>query len=184
MKLRQLKEKIEVEIQRLRQELLTLRTGRATSALIEDLKVAAYEGSAPLSLKELGAISIPDAVTIVVKPWDLSLLPKIEKALRASTGGFNPVAFDDLLRINLPPPSQERRLEMVKVVKSRSEAAKVELRQIRQDEMRSVDEMEKNGVISQDERFKTRDEVEKIIKAKTEEIERIIKEKETELLKL
>ncbi len=182
MKLHELREKIERQITHLSGELSTVRTGRATSALVENIKVDAYEGSAPLTVRELATISVGEPTIIIVKPWDLSLIPKIEKAIRTSPGGLSPVVFDDLLRINLPPLSQERRQELAKVVRAKAEATKVELRQIRQDEMRSIDEMEKNGVISEDERFKTREEVEKVIREKSEEIEEMAKTKESELM--
>lgn len=184
MKIHELKEKIEQRISHLKQEVATVRTGRATASLVEDIKVGAYEGSAPLAVKELATISLPDAATITIHPWDLHVLPKIEQAVRGAPGGLSPVVFDDLIRLNLPPLSQERRREMVKIVKSKVEDCKIEIRQIRQDEMRSIDEMEQNGVISQDERFRTRAEVEKIIKEKTTEVESIGKTKEQELLNL
>lgn len=182
MKIHELKEKIDRQITHLREELSTVRSGRATTALVENIRVDAYEGSASLTVKELATISISEPTIITIKPWDLTLVPKIEKAIRISPGGLNPVVFDDLVRINLPPLSQERRQELAKVVKAKAEAAKVELRQIRQDEMRSIDEMEKNGVISQDDRFKIREEVEKVIRQKSEDVEEIAKTKESELL--
>ena len=184
MKLHELREKIDRQIKHLSEELATVRSGRATSALVENIKVDAYEGSAPLTVRELATISISEPTIITIKPWDVTLSSKIEKAIRVSPGGLNPVVFDDLIRINLPPLSQERRQEMAKVVKSKAEATKVELRQIRQDEMRSIDEMEKNGVISEDDRFSLREEVEKTVKEKTEEVEKIAREKEAELMKV
>ena len=113
-----------------------------------------------------------------------TIIPKIEKALRATPGGLNPSVYDDTIRLALPPLSEERRQELVKVIKVKVEETKVEVRQIRQDEMRSVDEMEKNGVISQDERFRLREEVEKLIKEKSLEVENLGKDKEQDLLRL
>lgn len=184
MKIHELKGKIEQRISHLKQEVASIRTGRAVTSLVEEIKVDVYEGSAPLAVKELATISLPDAATITVHPWDLHVLPKIEQAIRKAPGGLSPVVFDDLIRINLPPLSEERRREMAKIVKVKVEEAKIEIRQIRQDEMRSIDEMESNGVISKDERFRTREEVEKIIKEKTAEVESIGKTKEQELLRI
>ena len=184
MKLSQLAEKADRQIRILKEDLATIRSGRASAGLVENIKVEAYEGAPSLQLKELATISVPESTVIAVKPWDLTLIPKIEKAIRAAPGGLNPVVFDDLLRINLPPLSKERRLELLRVVKDKAEAAKIELRQLRQDEMRSIDEMEENGVISQDERFRTREEVEEIIKGKTIEIDAIVGAKEKELLSI
>lgn len=184
MKIHELKEKIEQRISHLKSDLSAIRTGRANPSLIEDIKVEAYEGSAPLSIKELATVGVAEATALTVRPWDLSILPKIEKAIRNAPGGLNPVTFDDVIRIDLPPLSQERRQELAKIVHVKIEETKVEIRQIRQDEMRSIDEMEKNGVISEDERFRTREEVEKIIKEKSNEIEVIGKQKEEELMKV
>lgn len=184
MKLPQLKEKADHLIKILKEDLATVRTGRASVSLVESIKVEAYEGTPPMVLNELATISIAEPTVITVKPWDLTLITKIEKAIRSAPGGLNPTVFDDLLRINLPPQSSERRLELFKVVKAKAEAAKVELRQLRQDEMKSVDEMEENGVISQDDRFRTREEVEGIIKGKTGEIDAIVAAKEEELLSI
>lgn len=184
MKIHELKEKIEQRVSHLKQELTTIRTGRANPSLVEEIKLEAYDGSTPLTIKELATVGVTDASTLTVRPWDLSILPKIEAAIRNCPGGLSPVTFDDTIRIALPPLSQERRQELVKIVHGKMEEAKVGIRQIRQDEMRSIDEMEKNGVISEDERFRTREEVEKIIKEKSNEVENIGKAKEKELLKI
>lgn len=184
MKIAELKAKIEERIQHLKQEFAAIRTGRVTSGLVEHVKVNAYGGSTPLTVRELATIATPDFTTITIHPWDAHILPKIEEALRRAPGGLNPVVFDDLIRINLPPLSQERREELVKVVKTKVEETKVEIRQVRQDEMRSIDEMEQNGVISEDERFRLREEVEKIVKEKTHEVEETGRSKEQELLKV
>lgn len=184
MKLSQLAEKADRHIRILKEDLATVRTGRASAGLVENIKVEAYDGTPPLQVKELATVSIPEPTVIAVKPWDLTLIPKIEKAIRSAPGGLNPAVFDDLLRINLPPLSKERRLELSKVVKTKAEVAKIELRQLRQDEMKSIDEMEENGVISEDDRFRTREEVEEILKEKTGEIDEIVRVKEKELLSI
>lgn len=184
MKIHELKEKIDQRISHLKSELSTIRIGRANASLVEEIKVDAYDGSPSLSIKELATIGVPEPTTITVRPWDLSIIPKIEKAIRAAPGGLNPVTFDDTIRITLPPLSQERRLELSKIVKTKVEEARVEIRQIRQDEMQALNEMEENGVISQDERFRTREEVEKIVKEKTAEAEQVGRDKEEELLRI
>jgi len=184
MKIHELKEKIDQRIFHFKSQLAPIRTGRAFPSLVEEIKVEAYEGALPLTIKELATIGVPEPTTITIKPWDLSLIPKIEKALRATPGGLNPSVYDDTIRLALPPLSEERRQELVKVIKVKVEETKVEVRQIRQDEMRSVDEMEKNGVISQDERFRLREEVEKLIKEKSLEVENLGKDKEQDLLRL
>lgn len=184
MKIQELRDKVSHQVTHFKEELSTIRTGRASSSLVENIKVEAYEGSGYMAIRELATISIPEPTAITIHPWDMSILPKIEKAVRNSPGGLNPVVFDDLIRVPVPPLSQERRMELVKMVKNKAEEAKVEIRQIRQDEMKSIDEMEHNGIISEDERFKMRGEVESIIKEKSEEIERAASEKEVELLKI
>lgn len=184
MKIHVLKEKMGGCVSRLKEEISGIRTGRATSSLVENIKVEAYEGSPPLAVRELATISVSEPTNITISPWDLSLIPKIERAVRSSPGGLNPVVFDDLIRVPVPPLSGQRRQELTKVVRKRCEETKVEIRQIRQDEMKSIDEMEQNGIISEDEKFRLRDEVENIVKQKTAEIEKIAGEKEAELLKI
>lgn len=184
MKIAELKAKIDQRISNLRQELSTIRTGRATASLVEEIKVDAYDGSPALTIKELATISVPDVATVSIRPWDLSLIPKIERTIRNAPGGLSPVTFDDTIRVPVPALSAERRQELVKVVGQRVEETKITVRQIRQDEMRSLDEMEQNGVISKDERFRTREEVEKVVKEKTHELEEIGKAKEAELLRI
>ena len=103
MKIAELKEKIESRISHLKSELSTIRTGRANASLVEDIVVAAYEGSPSLSIKELATIGVPEPTTITIRPWDLSITPKIEKAIREVPGGLNPVTFDDTIRLVLPP---------------------------------------------------------------------------------
>ena len=183
MELSDLKDKLQKSVEHLRSELVSVRTSRASATLVEDLKIEAYEGSPPLTLKELATITTPEPNLIVVQPWDVSVLPKIEKALREErTLGLSPVSFDDLIRLPVPPLSQERREEMAKLIGEKAEAARVAVRSIRQDAMRSIDEMEKNKVLSEDERFRQRSQAEAEVKEVVEQIDSVAKAKESEVL--
>ncbi|MCX6783639.1 MAG: ribosome-recycling factor [candidate division WWE3 bacterium] len=167
-----------------KEELAVIRSGRATSALVEDVKVEAYAGSL-MSLRELASITVPDPTVIIITPWDTSTIPAIEKALRTINGAsFNPVADKSQLRLPIPPLSEERRREMVKVVRMKLEDARVAIRNIRQDEMKTLDEEEENGAISKDERFKTRETVEIEVKKFNSHLEDAASKKEQELLRI
>lgn len=167
-----------------KEELAQVRTGRATASLVENVKIEAYAGTV-LTLKEVASINVPDATSILITPWDKSTLPAIDKALRTIPGAsFNPVLERDAVLLPIPPLSEERRHEFVKLVKSKLEESRVAIRNIRQDEMKSLDEMEKNGVISEEERHRTRELVEMEVKKFNELLEEVAKKKEEELLRV
>lgn len=183
MELGDLQQKLKATLEHLREQLAVIRTGRANSSLVEKIRVEAYEGAASLTVKELATITSPEPNLIVIAPWDLSIIPKIESALRQAPGlGVSPVVFDNLIRVPLPPLSEERRREMVKLLKTKLEEARQAVRNIRQDAMRSIDEMEENGVISEDERFRRREEVEKAVREANFALRKMGEEKERELL--
>jgi ribosome recycling factor len=172
-------------IDHFKEDLAQVRTGRATAALVEKVKVEAYEGASPLTLEEVASINVPEASTILITPWDKSTMPAIDRALRTIPGAsFNPVMERDSLLLPIPPLSEERRRELVKLVKSKLEESRVAIRNIRQDEMKSLDEMEENGVISEEERHRTREAVEAEVKKFNDLLEEVAKKKEEELLRV
>ena len=166
----------------LRAELAQIRTGRASSALVEEIKVRAYEGSEPLPLKELGTISIPDAQSITITPWDKSVLQKIEKGILESGKGLNPVNDGESIRVPIPPLTEERRIEMTKQVSAMVEEAKIKVRNIRQNAIKAAEEMEENGVISEDELHRQKKVIEDDISKVTQELIEMGKTKEQELM--
>lgn len=184
MKTREFTEHLQKVVDHFKEDLLQVRTGRATSSLVENVKVEAYVGST-LTLREVASINVPDAGTILITPWDKSIIPAIDKALRTVAGAsFNPVVERDALLLPIPPLSEERRHELVKLVKSKLEESRVAIRNIRQDEMKSLDEMEENGVMSKEDRFRSREEVEAEVKKFNEALEVVATKKEEELLRV
>jgi ribosome recycling factor len=164
----------------LQSDLMTLRTGRASPQLIENIKVEHYETLMPI--KQLGAISVPDAKTIEITPWDITALETIEKALQKADLGCNPVNDGKLIRISLPQMTEERRKTLAKNIKAMSEDCKVKIRQERRDTIEKIKKAEKRKEISQDDckRFET--EIQKLTDNSIEEIDKILSEKEKEIM--
>lgn len=163
-------------------ELSKLRVGRASAGLVEDIMVEAYAGSAPLPIKELGSVQIPDAQSILITPWDKSVLASIEKAIRDSGKGLNPVNEGDNLRIPVPPLTEERRKGMAKEISQLVEQAKIRVRTLRKDVIKSVEEQEDNGVISEDDMNRQKKEIEAKIADINKELEEMGDQKAAEVM--
>lgn len=172
-------EKTNQTVVHLKEELATLRTSRANPALIENLMVAAYETQMPL--KELAAISAPDTQTLLVMPWDPSIVPNIEKAIRELPLGFNPATFDVNIRVPFPPLTEERRKEFLKLVAQKCEEAKIAVRNIRHEKFKSLDEQCDEGIISENEHARFKKELEKHFEQVNQKIDEIRASKEKEL---
>lgn len=142
-------------------ELKAVRTGRASPALIENVKVDAYGTPTPLK-NGLAALSVPEPTMIVVKPYDPSLLGEIEKAIQKADLGLNPQNDGKVLRVKIPPLSEERRKQMVKLVQEVAEKQKVAVRNVRRDANKAVDDEEKAKKMSEDEKFRNKQELEKM----------------------
>lgn len=169
----------------LRTELSSLRTGRANASLVENIKVEAYEGTAPLTLKELAAINLPEPRLIVIDPWDKTVLPKIEKALQTAPGlGASPVVVEGVVRLPLPSLSEERRQETVRTMKKMLEEARQKIRDVRQTAIRAVEGEKKAGALSEDEMFSQKKEIEGAVKKVHEEVEKMGREKEEEIMRV
>lgn len=165
-----------------KQELSKLRTGRATTSLIEDVEVEVY--GSKMKIKELGSLTIPEPQQILVTPWDKSLIPAIAKAVNGSDLGLNSSYDQDKVRVPIPPLSQERRTELAKGVTSKLESAKTSVRDLRNKLNKDIDNdfTEKN--ISEDDKFKLKAEVDKIMKDFSSEIEKIAEEKKESILSI
>lgn len=174
--------KMDRTLDALRRDLNNLRTGRATPSIVEDILVDYY--GAPTPLKQLATISAPDSKAILVQPWDKQALRGIERGLIKSEGGFNPSNDGNMITIPIPPLTQERRQEMVKLLKRKIEEGKVSLRNVRRDAVDTLRKMEKDKAISQDEQRRTQDTVQKTTDAHTKIIEEISGTKETEILRV
>jgi len=166
----------------LERDLAIIRTGRSSPALVEHIQADYYGTLTPLN--QLATISTPDARLIMIHPWDKGAVAAIEKAIYKSDLGLNPVNDGIVIRLALPPLSEERRKELVKLVKKRVEEGKVELRNIRRTMIEKLRELEKNKEISQDDRQRATDQLQKIIDGFTQEAGEIGTRKEKELMEV
>ncbi len=173
-------EQFEKTIEHLKHEISTLRTGRATPALVEDITIEAYGVRQPL--KTIASIQIPDAKTIQIQAWDKSILANIEAGIRVSPLGMNPVNDGVSIRVNLPDLTTERRAELIKVLHAKLEQARISIRKIREEVRAYIDTSEKEKEISEDEKFKLQDDLEKDVKEYNEKIKQIGEEKEKEVM--
>jgi ribosome recycling factor len=169
-------------IDHLLNELRQIRTGRAQSALVEDVIVIveAY-GGAQMHLKELAGISAPDATMLLVQPYDPSVLKDIEKALNVAQLGINPVVDQNTIRLSIPPLTSERREQLAKVVSQKMEEAKVALRGVRTEVKDDIEDQKKTGGVSEDEIKRQLAELQKGMDAATAKIDAIGQDKQTEL---
>jgi ribosome recycling factor len=169
---KQATDKMEKAIQVLKKDLAALRAGRATPALLEKVVVEYYGSEMPVN--QLANISTPDPRTLVIQPWDKSALAEIERAILKSDLGLTPSNDGNVIRINLPALTQERRAELVKVVKKTGEEAKVAIRNIRRDANDDIKKLEKNGDISEDESRRGQDEIQKLTDKFIQEADKIV----------
>ncbi len=170
------KSEFQAAIDHLQTELASLRTGRATPQLVENIRVEAY-GSA-MELKSMASINVQDAKTIVIEPWDKSLLQAIEKAIRDADIGISPAVDGQIVRINLPQMTEETRKKLVKIMREKCEEARIALRGVREDARDAVKKQE----IGEDEKFKMLDELDQATKDYTSLVEEIGEKKEEEIM--
>jgi len=169
-------------IDHLKHDISTLRTGRATPALVEDVVVIAYGTKQPL--KAVASISVLDAKTIAIEPWDKSIVKDIESALHSSPLGISPVNDGKMIRLPLPELTSERRQELIKVLHQKLEHARIGVRKAREDARKDIDKAADAGAISEDEKFTFQDQLELVVKEYNELIKTIGAEKEIEIQKV
>lgn len=180
--LQSIAEKMRTSVGGLKKELATLRTGRATPALIEHIKVD-YAG-VPTSLNQIAGISVPEASLLVIQPWDKGSIRGIEKAILKSDLGLNPSSDGNVIRISIPPLSGERRQELIRIVRKRVEERKIAVRNLRHEVVNELRDMEKNKEVSQDEHKRALDQLQKLTDTFIAQIERMGRDKEAELLEV
>ena len=163
-----------------RRDLGQLRTGRATPSLIENLPVDYYGSATPLN--QIASISAPGARAIMVQPWDKGALREIEKSLMKSEMGFNPSNDGNIITVPIPPLNNERRQEMVKLLKKKAEDGKVSLRNVRRDGLETLRKMERDKDISQDQNRRAQEQLQKVTDAHTKQIDETSSAKEAEIL--
>lgn len=175
-----LNEKMQKALDVLDRELSGLRTGRASANLLDPVVIEAYGSKMPLS--QVGTVSTPDAKTITVQVWDKEMVKTVEKAITDANLGLNPSSDGQLIRMNLPALSQERRKELVKIAHKYGENTKISLRNVRRDGMEALKTMEKNNEISKDELHTYENDIQKLTDTFTNKVNDLIKSKETEIL--
>lgn len=177
--IQQHKENFDKAIEFLKHEIAGLRTGRASPALVEDIPVEAYGTRQPV--KAVASISVADAKTLAVEPWDKSLMQAVEVAIRNSSLGLNPVNDGRMIRVILPDLTQDRRVELIKLLHQKLETARVAIRKLREDIRKSIDASEKNKEIGEDVKFKMQEHLEKMVKEYNERIQTVGADKEREI---
>ena len=176
----QAKVRMEKAVEDFRKELSGVRTGRANVSLLDHIRVD-YHGT-PMPVNQLGTLNVPDATMIVIAPWDPSAVPLIDKAIRTSDLGLNPASDGKVLRVPIPALTEDRRKDMVKHIHKVLENHRTAVRNIRRDIKEAVEKLEKEKKISEDEKKRTLDELEKLTHSETKKIEDLSAAKEKEVM--
>lgn len=176
------KTRMEKAVDDFRKELATVRTGRANAGVLEGIRVDFY--GTPTPVNQLGTVTVPEPTMLVISPWDPSVVPLIDKAIRASDLGLNPTNDGKVVRIPIPAPTEERRKELVKHIHKVLENHRTAVRNIRRDSKEAIDKLEKDKKISQDEQKRSLDELEKVSHAETKKIEELSALKEKEVMEI
>jgi ribosome recycling factor len=176
------KEKMKKAIQAFTRELATIRAGRASASLLDRVTVDYY--GAPTPVNQLAGISTPEARLLVIQPYDKTILGEIEKAILKSDLGLNPSNDGSIIRISIPQLTEERRKELVKLIKKESEEAKVGIRNIRRDGNDDLKKLEKNGEITEDALRGYSDDIQKVTDEHIAKIDQITKDKEKEIMEV
>lgn len=180
--LEEAKDRMAKAVAHARHEFGTVRTGRASSALVEKLPVSYYGTETPL--QQLAGFSVPEATQLVISPYDKGSLPSIEKAIQNANLGLTPSSDGNIIRLNFPPLTEERRRELVKMVKNMAEDGRIAVRNIRRDARKHLEAAEKDGEISQDDLDRAEKELEKVTHDHVERIDKAFGRKEEELLEV
>ena len=175
-------EKMENSLGAFKSELTKIRTGRASLSLLDGIKVDAY--GSPMPLNQVGTLTIPESRQIVIQPWDPQVMSGIEKAILKSDLGLTPVNDGKVIRINIPQLTEERRKELVKIVKKVAEEYRVAVRNHRREAIDTLKKQKKNKEISEDELFKLQDEAQKETDTSIAKIDKVAGEKENEVMEV
>ncbi|WP_337185388.1 ribosome recycling factor [Phenylobacterium sp.] len=176
------KDRMDKAVAALKEEFGSLRTGRASASLLDQIHVEAYGASTPLN--QVGAISVPEPRMITVNVWDRGLVVSVEKAIRASDLGLNPVVDGTTLRLPIPPLTEERRKEIAKIAGKYAEQQRIAIRNVRRDANDDCRKAQKDGVISQDEEKRMEAEVQKFTDEAIKRVDEALKTKEQEIMQV
>jgi ribosome recycling factor len=180
--LREAESKMSKSVDHFATELATIRTGRANPALIDKVMVPYY--GTPTPLNQLAQISAPEPRLLVVQVYDKSQIGAVEKALRTSEQGLNPASDGQVIRVPIPPLTEERRREFVKLVRHKAEDARVAIRNVRRDEIHRVDAMQKAGDIAEDEAKRAQARLQKVTESQVEKVDALAARKEAEVMEV
>ncbi|HEV2223214.1 MAG TPA: ribosome recycling factor [Candidatus Acidoferrales bacterium] len=180
--LAQAKTRMEKAVEDFRKDLAGVRTGRANTALLDSIRVD-YHGT-PMPINQLGSLSVPDPTIITIAPWDPTAVPLIDKAIRTSDLGLNPTSDGKVLRVPIPSLTEERRKDLVKMIHKVLENHRTAVRNIRRDIKEAVEKLEKEKKISEDDKKRALDELEKLTHAETKKVEDLSASKEKEVLEI
>jgi ribosome recycling factor len=169
-------------IEALKKDFSSIRTGRASLALLDDILVNYYSAATPL--QQLASLSIPESRQIAIQPWDPKVIPDIEKAILKSDLGLTPMNDGKMVRINIPPLTEERRKQLVKTVRKKAEEAKVAIRNIRRDIIEEIKKLEKDKHISEDIVKKSQEETQKITDSFIARVDEVLAHKEKEIMEV
>jgi ribosome recycling factor len=180
--LKDLNDRIAKTLDQLRHDLSAVRTGRASLHLLDNVKVDYY--GTPTPLNQVATLSVPEARLIMVKPWEKNMIPVIEKAIRDANLGVNPMSDKDLVRVPIPPLTEERRKEIVKQVKHKGEEHKIAIRNERRDAKELIEASEKDGEIAEDDAKKALDKMQKATDDGVKKIDEIVAAKEKDVMQV
>lgn len=179
---KQAESRMHKSITSLKEALTKIRTGRAHTSLLDHITVPYYGSEVPLT--QAANVAVADARTLTVTPWEKSMVPAIEKAIMTSDLGLNPVTVGGVMRINLPSLTEERRRDLIKVVRGETEGARVAVRNIRRDANNDLKKLVKDKAISEDEERRAQDDIQKLTDKCIAEVDKILEAKEAELMEI
>ena len=179
---KQTESRMQKSISSLKEALTKIRTGRAHTSLLDHITVPYYGSEVPLT--QAANVAVADARTLTITPWEKNLVPTIEKAIMTSDLGLNPVTVGNVIRINLPSLTEERRRNLIKVVRGEAEGARVAIRNIRRDANNDLKKLVKDKTISEDEDRRAQDDIQKLTDKCIADVDKILEAKETELMEI
>lgn len=180
--IKEAKPKMQSSIEKFKTELIKIRTGRANPEILDDVSVT-YYGS-KVTMKEVATISVPEPNQIMIKPWDKNSIGDIELAIRNSDLGLNPINDGQSVRLVLPPMTEERRKELVNQIKKLGEESKISLRNVRKESWEKVQEAEKKGDATEDDKYRAEEKLNLLINDMNAEVDKLISQKEQEVMKI
>lgn len=175
-------EKMKKAVEAVQKELAGIRTGRATTALLDGIRVEYYGSAVPLN--QVASVSAPEPKLLVIQPWEKKMIEEISRAILKSDLGLNPTSDGNVIRLGIPPLTEERRKDLVKLIKKLAEEGKISIRNIRREANEALDKAEKKKEISEDDNRKSQERIQKLTDRYIEAIDKVVKGKEVEIMEV